>query len=441
MEVIDNLKVILKDTSTYFVGGSVRALLLCRPVKDIDLITFEDPQNIGEKLLKAFGGSFFPLKEEFAAFRLVFNYSGEAYQVDILPVIGENLEEDLGRRDFTVNALALPVRGEISGGIIDPFGGQDDLKAKIIRMVSPENIKADPVRILRGVRIAGELDFTVERATEKTFKQYIQYILDFPGERVAEELRKIFSLDDAAKVVDWLFQTGFFEVFELGIREGYELYQNYHHGETVYQHLIDTLGRMEVLLKDNPLRIKTNLPPYLLKMAAFFHDIGKPGTLVYDQEGRTRFFGHEKESVNRLIPFMDFLNFSNFEKRVLTTLIGNHMRILSLRMATKVSGEAILRLIKDTGDLFLELILLYLADKGEKAREDLEFLWELKKFYEGYLEFKGKISGKEIMEALNIPESLAVGQAKNYLLKAWARGEIRDSSEAMDYLQRKFRKG
>lgn len=437
MEVINNLREILKDTKTYLVGGSVRDLLLSRPLKDIDLITLAKPQEIGEKLLEFFGGSFFALKEELSVYRLVFQQDREAYQIDILPVLGENIEEDLRRRDFTVNALALSVEGEVPRDIIDPTGGLKDLNSKVIRMIREENIKKDPVRILRGVRLSGELGFTVEPETRKTFKQYIQYIQSVPGERVAEELRKIFSLEDAAQVVDELFKIGFFEVFNLGIKEGYELYQNYHHTETVYQHLIVALSRMELLLDANPLEIKTALPAYLLKMTAFFHDIGKPWTLSYDKKGQTRFFGHEKESVQRLKSFLEFLNFSNREKRVIITLIQNHMRILSLKTAAKVSGEAILRLVKDTGDLFLELILLYLADKGAKAKEDIEFLKELKKFYEEYLNFKEALSGRKIMEVLNIPESAAIGQAKNYLLKAWARGEVKNVNEALEFLKKR----
>ncbi|ABB15425.1 CCA tRNA nucleotidyltransferase [Carboxydothermus hydrogenoformans] len=440
MDILQKVREVIKDSKTYFVGGSVRDMLLSRPVKDVDLATFQKPREVGEKLLKAFGGNFFPLKEELLIYRLVFKDGGETYQVDILPVFGESLEEDLRRRDFTVNALALPVNGEFPREVIDLFGGRNDLQARIIRMISAENILEDPVRILRGIRLAGELGFAVEQETMVVFKQYIQYIKKMPGERVAEELKKIFTLKPAVPMVDMLFHTGFFEVFNLGLKEGYELYQNYHHSETVYRHLIDTLNRMEELLEDNPLGIRSDYPPYLLKMVAFFHDIGKPGTLSYDKEGRTRFFGHEKESVNRLKPFLDYLNFSHREKRVLTVLIQNHMRLLSLKTAAKVSGEAILRLVHDTGDLFLELILLYLADKGEKARDDLEFLRGLINFYYGYLEFKEGLSGKEIMKTLNLPESPAVGHIKNYLLKAWARGEIRNSGEALDYMRRKFNK-
>ena len=437
MEVINNLREILKDTKTYLVGGSVRDLLLSRPLKDIDLITLAKPQEIGEKLLEFFGGSFFALKEELSVYRLVFQQDREAYQIDILPVLGENIEEDLRRRDFTVNALALSVEGEVPRDIIDPTGGLKDLNSKVIRMIREENIKKDPVRILRGIRLSGELGFTVEPETRKAFKQYIQYIQSVPGERVAEELRKIFSLEDAAQVVDELFKIGFFEVFNLGIKEGYELYQNYHHAETVYQHLLDALKRMEKLVVNNPLGIISNKPGYLLKMTAFFHDIGKPTTLTYDKNGRTRFFGHERESALKLFPFLEALKFSNFEKKVITILIKNHMRILSLKTAEKVSGEAVLRLIKDTGDLFLEQLLLYLADKGDKADKDLEFLGYLKSFYESYRVFQESLSGEKIIEALDIKPSPLIGELKNYILKVWARGEVSNVEEALTYLKEK----
>ena len=178
--------------STWLVGGALRDRLLGRATSDFDVVVAGQPEALARALARGTGAYVFALSEEFRVWRVVSHREG--WQVDVLPLEGESIEADLARRDFTINAIAEPVGG---GERVDPFGGLDDLAAGLVRMVSPDAFRQDPLRTMRLARLVAELDFTVDPATQKAAAAAVTALGGVAPERVFAELKRIVTSDRA----------------------------------------------------------------------------------------------------------------------------------------------------------------------------------------------------------------------------------------------------
>ncbi len=301
----------------YVVGGTVRDVLLDRATRDVDLGVDRDAMGVARRIADALRGHFVELDDVNAVARVVLDEGAVRY-VDIAQLQG-TLEEDMRRRDFTIDALAAPIAG---GAVIDVCGGLDDLAARVVRMNGDHVFDADPLRLLRGVRIAAELRFDIEPATETAIRERASRVNEAAAERRRDELARIFALDDAYGGLRLLDRTGLLDALLPEVAAGRGVTQpGAFHAYDVFEHALHAVEAMDVMLA--PARpagpaawlwdelwrslawCEAELRAYLgeeisegrtraalLKLAALLHDVAKPQTRAEQPDGRVRFFGH-----------------------------------------------------------------------------------------------------------------------------------------------------
>lgn len=233
------------EGDAWLVGGAVRDRLLGRASTDFDVVVASAPEDAARTLARAARGHPFALSDAFGGWRVVAR--DRTWQVDLLQLHGATIEEDLSHRDFTVNAVALPVRG---GDYVDPFGGREDLAGKRLRMVSPEAFAADPVRVLRLARLACELDLRPEPETLGAARAQAGRLANVSVERVFLELKRIVSADRALDGLDLMDSLAVTTVVlpELTRLRGVE--QSHFHHLDVYDHTRAVLGELIELERD-----------------------------------------------------------------------------------------------------------------------------------------------------------------------------------------------
>ncbi len=272
------VKALGKDTICFIVGGWIRDRLLNRPIKDkvdIDLLVTKDPFEIAKKVKEILGkGSIFQFEKEKIVASLIFEESGVRYRfdfsyLDISDIMSnkdldfyekeksiiKRLEEDLLTRDFTINAMAIVFDDAVGLGasetvLFDPSGGLEDLQHGLVRPVSIENIEKDPVRILRGYRIAQSLEFDIDRDFEKWIKKNKELIKNSPVERLRDEILKIFDNENSEDTVKKLIKTGIFQLLIPEIEDMIKIKkQGNIHKYSLLEHSLKTLDYVEEFLK------------------------------------------------------------------------------------------------------------------------------------------------------------------------------------------------
>ncbi|MGH2801344.1 MAG: tRNA nucleotidyltransferase, partial [Thermoleophilaceae bacterium] len=217
-------------SETWIVGGALRDELLGRPVRDVDVAVAGDPEPVARTLANEVGGPVFRLSEAFGAWRVIDRRGGRVW--DFAPLQGETIEEDLGRRDFTVNAMARPVeRLELAAGeLVDPLGGRADLAARVLRVLGPEAYERDPLRPLRLARFAAELGFAPDPETERLTAAAAPRVAEAAGERVFGELRRLVIADGALGGLELADRLGLLRPVLPEVAELHDVEQSqYHH--------------------------------------------------------------------------------------------------------------------------------------------------------------------------------------------------------------------
>ena len=363
-------KDILPETkNTYIVGGTIRDLLLHRTPTDYDIAVTGDPENFAEKLAERTKGHVIKLgKPGQTTIRVA---SGDKI-FDITSLSGASIEDDLKKRDFTINAMAYHVYSE---EVIDCLGGLQDLADKKVRMVSRKIFIKDPVRLIRAYRISAHLNFTIESQTASTIKADAELIHNSAGERIRVEL---FSMLGTSKSYDYLSQmdnSGLLAEILPDLAPLKGCLQNRHHLYDVFEHTMKAYDHLEILLNE----LKKVLPdtftqiqqyvdknrPALIKCAILLHDIGKPLVKSTDSNGRSHFYGHARKSADLAQKISQKLRFSNHEKQFIDFIIRNHMKPLFLFTAHEkkmLTQKSLTRFYKKCGDVTPALLLHAIAD-------------------------------------------------------------------------------
>ena len=412
--------------SGYLVGGAVRDTLLGRKTSDLDWVV-PDPERSAKEAGGALDGSAFVLDAERGHWRVV--AGGETR--DYAPLTG-GIEENLGARDFTVNALAL----DLEGNLIDPTGGRRDLQAKTLRMVSKENLTSDPLRPLRGVRFTATLGFALESETAEAIRQHAaaQISGDEPlpaWERVGEELNQLMRSEHAAQGVNRLHKLGPLKVYlpELSEAEGVE--QGSLHHLDVLNHSIEALNQLLHGFPDADLE---------LRWGTLLHDIGKPPTKDYDDlQRRMTFYAHDKVGGDLAKRMLRRLRQpSDLAERV-GALVRYHMLPLP-----KNQKEA-RRFVHRRRELLPDLLKLMIADReaarGRRASEAGRQVYRLAlgRVLEILAEpapEKPLLDGRDVMALLDLSPGPKVGEAVRLVQEAEAVGDVRSRGEAEEVLRR-----
>ncbi|MEK7503417.1 MAG: HDIG domain-containing metalloprotein [Patescibacteria group bacterium] len=409
----------------FVVGGCVRDLLRDSLPKDWDVATSAKPEEIQKVFPKSFyenkfltvtvqtGSKNEKLKEvEITTYRSESKYSDKRHPDEVK--FAKTLEEDLARRDFTVNAIALKLSFEkkkLSFEIIDPFSGQKDLKDKVIRAVgvAQDRFAEDALRMMRAVRFATTLDFTIEEKTAVAIKKNASLLKVVSKERVRDELVPIIMSDKAAQGIEMLRELGLLKYIMPELEEGYQVTQNKHHVYECYDHALFSLKYAA----------EKGFNLYV-RMAALLHDIGKPKSKRGEGENAT-FYNHEMIGAKMANQLLNRLRFPNKDIEKITKLVRFHLFYYNV---DEVTESSVRRLVRQAGpENIEELLQVRMCDRigsGVPKAEPYKLRhlkYVIDKVAQDPISAKMlKVKGNDVMKQLGIQPGPKVGQILDILL-------------------------
>ncbi|MCA9920785.1 MAG: HD domain-containing protein, partial [Anaerolineales bacterium] len=340
----------------YLVGGAVRDLLLGRVAHDLDFVVPDGAIRLAFQVADQFGVPAYALDRERDTGRVVLQ--AEQTTFDFARFRGEDLEADLRARDFTINAMALPVGDVSTANLIDPCDGQTDLAERQICLTHADALQDDPVRALRAVRLAAELDFTLSAETETAVQEAASLLHLVSHERIRDELLRLMQTAVPDAAVAAMHRLGLLTAVLPEVAELADVEQSPPHFEPVLAHTLHVVAwlvKLEAVLfaekeaADPALHaVRTALFPWfeslkahfvrvvdgvnvlaLLRLAGLFHDVGKKSSQVMEANGRIRFIGHEKVSAEETAHRLRVLCMSNHTIDHVQRIVRHHMRLFS----------------------------------------------------------------------------------------------------------------
>jgi len=473
----------LASGPVYVVGGALRDLALGRPVHDVDLAA-KGAHALAKALASAVGGTLVVLDEQAQVFRVAL---GRVYkvvhQVDVAELQGGEIEDDLARRDFTINALAIPASAKrlwALSELVDPRGGWKDLSGKSVRAESEALFKDDPLRLLRAVRIAAQLGFAIEEKTLSLMERLRHRVRVPAGERVQAELMALLSQPGSSRWLRTMDERGLLTALFPELEPARRCAEVYYGEGGVLKHSLDAAARADFLLDslvkvfpEHGRHVGESLPQgsrALLMLATLLHDVAKPDT-AKTVGGRLRFFGHEQAGAKRSTEILRRLKFSRAQIDEVSTVIAHHLRPGNLAAGGLVTDKAAYRFFRDLGPHALPLLLVCWADhasylphervvkllraaaqppeEGAQARARLSPAEAQKTVYHlqvisglmGRLFAETKpvpdrlVDGTEVMKILALPPGPEIGKALEQLREAQAEGKVKTRDEALAFLK------
>jgi poly(A) polymerase len=446
---------------TYLIGGFVRDKILGRPTKDADIVCIGD----GIELARSVAGYFDPVPsvnyfKNFGTAHIKVNLQGkhagqdEYFDIEFIgarresyrsesrkpDVVPGSVEDDQNRRDFTINAMAISLNKKDYGRLVDPFNGLKHLEEKLIKTpLAPEQtFSDDPLRMMRAIRFATQLNFEIEADTFSAIKDHASRISIVSKERITDELNKIVAASKPSIGFDLLYRSGLLSIIFPQMVElaGAEYVDGYGHKDNFY-HTLQVL--------DNVARNSDDL---WLRWAAILHDIAKPATKRFEEGHGWTFHGHEVVG-GRMVPkIFSQLKLPLHEKmRFVRKLVELHLRPISLTKEN-ITDSAIRRLLFDAGEDFESLMMLCEADITSKNKQKVKrYLENFQAVRQRCREVEEKdhirnwqppVTGEIIMELFGLPPSKPVGILKDSLKDAMLDGVIPNTYEAaLEYIMKK----
>lgn len=462
----------------YLVGGAVRDALLQRNLHDLDFVLPGDPRPVARQVAKALKGAYYLMDAERLTARVVLKAEGsQSITLDFARQRGPDLDTDLRARDFTIDAMAVPYNPPYE--LYDPLGGALDLRVKRLRECSPVAFQDDPVRLLRGIRLALGLGLHIERDTLQHMKEAVSQLPRVSIERCRDELFRIFEgpqPDTAIRLLDRIHALEDL-LPELPHLKG--VTQSPPHTRDVWDHTLATVDALERIIAALDVEYQPDsagnlalgmlvlqlgrfreqiyrelgavvtpgrLVKGLLVLGAFYHDIAKPETWQRDENGRIRNFEHEQVGANVVVQVGKRLELSNTEINWLKILVRHHMRIHLLAQTSRLpSRKAVYRFFRDTGGVGVEVVLLTLADTLatygasldvdtwqkhlEISRVLLECWWEKP---EESVNPPILLNGHDLQNELGLTPGAKIGELLAGIREAQAEGKISTRDQALE---------
>ena len=458
----------LTGRQAWLVGGAIRDRLLGRSTQDLDVVVDGDPAEAARAVAAAAGrATCFALSEEFGAWRVVAR--DPSWQLDVEPLRGGSVEADLALRDFTVNAIAEPIEG---GAPIDPLGGLDDLRAARLRMAGPRAFVEDPLRVLRLVRVAVELELAPDAQTLERAQAAAGLLSGVSAERVFVELRKIIASERAMWGLAMMSDLGATVVVlpELEALRGVE--QNRFHHLDVYGHTLEVLERtIQLTARDahqSP-ELHAAIGPHsaelgrllgeplademtrgeALRWGALLHDAAKPLTrAVGPADGRVTFIGHDVRGAELARAVIERLRGSERLRAHVAALVRNHLRLgFLVHEPQPLARRSVFGYLRACSPVEVDVTLLSILDRlatrGDSAEKAIEAHLRLAAgMLEDALRWRAAgpppplLRGDELASELGIATGPRVGELLDDLAAAQYAGELGTREHAIDYARR-----
>ncbi|MDP7469725.1 MAG: HD domain-containing protein, partial [Dehalococcoidia bacterium] len=439
---------------------------------DVDLVVSAPALPLARELAPYLRGHFVSLHQEHQVARVVLTSGGDVsgapkgWQLDLATATGE-IEQDLAQRDFTVNAVAVCLGG---GEAIDPVGGLADLERRSIRAVSRGVFQDDAARLLRAVRLAGELGFQVEESTAAHIGSDAHLLGGVAGERLREELMRLLTVPVAAPGVRSMDRLGLLSSLlpELDAARGVE--QPKEHHWDVFQHSVETVAAADFLMGDGvgfPVWARHSFPwsqevanrieegvagfprRALFKLTCLLHDIAKPQTKALQPDGSTRFLGHSLQGARASLHALGRLRFSRREAEMVSAMIIHHLRPTQMSHEEMPTRRAIFRFFRDTGEVAEDVLYLSLADHLASRGPELVpegWCYHTKvvahvlqqRLLTEAVPLPRLLTGHDIMAAFGIESGPRVGRLLEIVEEARAAGEVYTRKQAMELVRKEL---
>lgn len=463
----------------YLVGGAVRDLLMHRKGRDLDFVAAGDVLRLSRQIADAIGAAYYVMDVEHQIARVIYHAdNGQRWFLDFSALRGDTIQQDLKQRDFTVNAIAI--RLDKMDQLIDPLSGARAINQHQLEMCSPGAFTNDPLRVMRAVRLSADLGFKITPETLRSLKSAIPELSRVSVERQRDELFHILESRQASVGLRTGFALGIFQsllpevaalrgevqaaphIYDIFdhtlacVEELLSLYDllvepfvegkgaNLIHGMTLLE-----LGRYrENLAKHFSVRLNPDRSLLgLLMLTGLLHDIAKPATRSYDEDGRLHFYDHDRLGGQTAENRGRELALSTDEVERLALLVGSHMRIHFLaKNSREVSRRSMYRYFRDLGEAGIDLVLLSLADKlatygvtitPAEWQKELEICRQLLEAWfvhkDTYLMPVKLISGSDLIGELQLQAGPLVGQVLEAVREAQATGQIATKEEALQF--------
>jgi poly(A) polymerase len=469
----------LGDRPAWLVGGAIRDRVLGRETADIDVVVDGDPAEAAQAIARAAGrAACFALSEQFGAWRVVARDS--SWQVDVERLREGSLEGDLALRDFTVNAIAEPIAG---GAPIDPFGGLQDLAASRLRVVAPSAFAEDPLRVLRLVRMAVELDLRPEPETARRAREHVGELARVSPERVFVELRRILASAQALRGLELLDELSATAVVLPELDALRDVEQNRFHHADVYGHTLEVLartitlgdvaaasgqgcvdqtaadgaGELESVLGEQRAAIAALLAEPLadgltrgeaLRWGALLHDAAKPLTRdVRAVDGRVTFIGHDERGAALAREVLGRLRTSERLRSHVAALVRHHLLLgFLVHEPQPLSRRTVYGYLHACAPVEVDVTLLSVADRlatrGDRAQEAIgAHLQVARQMLPDALRWRAQgppaplLRGDELARELGIETGPRVGELLSQLSEAQYAGEVLTREQAIAHVR------
>jgi len=467
-----------QDIKAYLVGGFVRDILLRRDTADIDIAVAADAVETAPRVASAIGGRFVLLDEVNRVGRVVVvdkeaPWEGR-WQLDF-STFQDSIEQDLARRDFTIDAIAVDL-GELTEGyadvhLIDPFSGWADLQHGVIRTVSETAFQSDAARLLRAVRLAAELGFKLDTQTEALVQRNCHLLAGVAGERVREELLRLLAASQSQRFLPYLDDLGLVTAIIPELAQAKAVKQPKEHFWDVFDHSIETAIAVDFVLHEGAWQYANDealaMAPWsevlaqhfaqevssgstrrsLLKLAALLHDVAKPQTKAIGEDGRMHFLGHAKLGAAIAVDILERLRFSGKEVKLVEVMVREHLRPGQMGQGGFPTHRAIYRYFRDTGEAGINILFLGLADhlatrgaqlnlaQWQEHAQMVEYILA-QHFEQQRLVVPAKlVDGHDLIKIFDLSPGPRIGQLLEAVREAQASGEVATREEALAYLR------
>ena len=436
--ILNEIKEIISNETVYLVGGYIRNYFLKDEIsKDRDIVVLKNSYDFAQKIASKFNGTLIELDKENEIYRVVLPDKENFF--DVAVAYKNDIVHDYKRRDFTINSIFYNLNKD---ELFDPLNGIYDIKNRILRTINLDNMLDDPLRFLRLYRFLAQTGFNIDNELNDFVKRNFSKIESVAKERINYEIINMFEGKFIVEALLKMYEDETLEQLFPFVKEIKRIPPNSHHHLDLIHHSIETVNQ-----------IRTNNP--ILKIAAFYHDIGKPATWTIEPVGRHRFIGHDLKGAEIVKKELENLKFSNKQINYISKMVKYHIYPASLIQCEDCGNKkAFARFIRKLGDDTPDIIELARADRlsaqGNAVTKEmtditLNHLNNLLNYYNDVkkrgIDTKVLLDGKEIMELLNLKPSKKVGIIIEQLKEAQISGEVTSKEEAIEFVKQLNTKG